>query len=88
MIYFTKVKGSCDNWTQGINGQIDTEINPNMCQIQTPTYCWYTITDGWQDLSYLLRPTCSAFLQDSDSFTKAFDSHFKKSVGDSQFVGF
>lgn len=47
IIYFSKVQGSCDDWTQGINGEIDTEINPNMCKIKTPTYCWYKITNGW-----------------------------------------
>jgi hypothetical protein len=49
LVYYFIILRSCDYWPLGINGQI--EKVEETCDIETPKYCWYKVTDGLLDAS-------------------------------------
>lgn len=84
--YFSRVIDGCDYWPHGINGSIDNS-DPTMCKIPTPNFCWYKITNGFQDASLLLRKNCRDFPQSSEEYNKKFNKYFRLQIKDSPFIG-
>jgi hypothetical protein len=50
--YYGVVIKSCDYWEKGINGQI--EKIDGVCNIKTPSICWYKILNGKVKLNLLI----------------------------------
>jgi len=50
--YYSVLVQSCDYWEKGINGQI--EKIDGVCNIKTPSICWYKVLNGKLKLNWLI----------------------------------
>jgi hypothetical protein len=54
LFYYYYVAKSCDDWKQGITGELINEAP--YCKVKVPqNFCWYKISDGW---FFLKTKTC------------------------------